>query len=146
MHFSTNPPKPDPTLERRIRLSPATITLVNRIAGGIGMLAGTALIVLAFFAVNRETQLLLGFMGFALLAGGVLVFAVVPLAWTRRLRAEDERYERVMAKLDEIQETLKTLEEKPPHSGVAVADLFGAGMKWYQDYRQGTEKDTDKDA
>jgi hypothetical protein len=81
--------------------------------------------------------------------GGVGFLALGLLAF-RLGQAEartEERHRELLAKLDEIQQALKNLEEKPQKSGIAIADIFGSGLKWYQDYvnrdKEDEEKETD---
>ncbi len=81
--------------------------------------------------------------------GGVGLLALALLAFRlgqAETRAE-ERHRELLTKVDELREALKQLEEKPQKSGVAIADIFGSGMKWYQDYitrnKGGKEKEPD---
>jgi hypothetical protein len=115
--------------------------IYHTILSALLSLVGVALVVLAFFNEPITLQLALGFIGL-----GFLVLSIVPLMTVRRRDQAEERFDRLMAKLGGIHETLKNLEEKPQKSGIAIADLFGSGLKLYQDYVNRDKEDKEKDS
>ena len=116
---------------------------VSRVAAVIAGAALIAFIVVMFLDLSLAVRLTLGVIAIGLAATSL----ALSLA-TRRLQYEEEKYERLMARLDAIHETLKSIEEKPQKQGIAVADIFGSGMQWYKDYlsRAKGEQEQDPDA
>ena len=106
-----------------------TGSLLYRTAAVVLLLTGTAAIVLAFFNEPVALQVALGVIG-----AGLLVLSLVPLNLARLEKKADTRFDELIAKLDEIREELRKLEEKPEKGGIAIADIFSSGMKWYSDY------------
>jgi len=106
-----------------------TTLRIYLLAAIILALAGMGAIISSGFVdtVALRVGLELGGVGF--LALGLLSYRL----GQAEARAE-ERHKELLAKLDEVNEGLKKLEEKPQNSGAAIADVLGVGMKWYQDY------------
>ena len=100
------------------------------------LLAGIAIIILAFLNSPLELQIVFGFIGL-----GFIVLSLVPVGLARREQNKDDKFRQLMTKLDEIKEELHQQEEKQEKSGVAIADIINSGMKFYADY---LNKDTDK--
>ncbi|MCJ7604427.1 MAG: hypothetical protein MUO19_00120 [Dehalococcoidales bacterium] len=108
-----------------------------RIAAAVLLLAGIGIIILAFLNTPVELQIVLGFIGL-----GFIILALVPLKLAQRATEDNEKFGQLMAKLDEIKDEIQKPEEKPAHSGVAIADIINSGMKFYSDY---VSKDKDKE-
>lgn len=107
----------------------STDITLYRIAAAILALAGIGIIVLAFLNTPVELQIVLGFIGL-----GFIVLAMVPLKLSSRATKEDEKFDLLMSKLDEIKEEIHNQEEKQGKGGVAIADIINSGMKFYSDY------------
>ena len=89
------------------------------------VLIGLGIIILSFINPPLQLQIALGLIG--------LGFISLGLAQIKRVQNEnrdEKRFEQIMAKLDEIQEEIKK-EERPKGSGVAVADIITASLKYY---------------
>lgn len=90
--------------------------------------AGICIIILAFFNEPVALQVAM------VLAG--LCFIGLGLTGLRRMqdrRILQENNERIMAKLDEIQQKLGK-EEKKSGSGIAIADVISSGLKYYAEH------------
>jgi hypothetical protein len=87
---------------------------------------GIGLIVLAFFNSPVQLQVALGLAGL-----GFISLALVQVKRARDRKESEERYNQIMAKLEEIQQELK--EREPERSGTAIADIITSSLKYYAD-------------
>ena len=97
---------------------------------------GTGTVVLAFFNSPVQLQIAVGLAGLGFISLGLL-----QLKRTRDTKEYAETLERMHAKLDEIKQALEK-EEKPGGSGVVIADILGAGLKYYNEHMK-KEKDSE---
>jgi len=58
---------------------------------------------------------------------------LVQIKRAQSVKAEEERFNKIIAKLDEIQQELKK-EDQPKGTGVAIADVISSGLKYYSEY------------
>jgi hypothetical protein len=116
-----------------------TTTKIYLLAAIILALAGTGGIVSSGFVDPVAMRVGLELGGVGLLGLGLLAFRL----GQAEARAE-ERHRELLAKLDELKEELKNQEEKPRNSGVAIADIFGTGLKWYSDYVTRNKEEQEK--
>jgi hypothetical protein len=105
-------------------------------AAALLLLAGIGIIIMAFRNTPLEMQIVIGFIGL-----GFVALSSVPLGLARAELKTDERFGQLMAKIDEMNDSIRKGEEKPKKSGVAIADIITSGMKLYSDYKK---KDKDK--
>jgi hypothetical protein len=104
------------------------------ILSGVLAVVGIGVIVLAFFNTPLELQIGMGLVGLGFIALGLFL-----LRRTHDRKLEEERFDRVIARLDEIQEELQ--KEEKPRGGVAIADIINSGLKYYTEHMSGREKD-----
>jgi hypothetical protein len=67
---------------------------------------------------------------------------LVQIKRAQSVKAEEERFNKIIAKLDEIQQELKK-EEQPKETGVAIADVITSGLKYYADQITKSKKEED---
>ena len=106
------------------------------IFGTVVIAIGTCAVVLAFFNSPVQLQIVVGLAGLGFISLGLL-----QLKRARDKKEDAEKLERIYAKLDEIRQLLDK-EEKPGGSGVVIADVLGAGLKYYTEHMN---KDKDKE-
>lgn len=116
-----------------------TTTKIYLLAALILALAGIGGIVSSGFVDSVAARVGLELGGVGLLALALLAFRL----GQAEARAE-ERHRELLAKLDEVKEQIKQQEEKSQKSGIAIADIFGSGLKWYQDYVNREKEDQEK--
>ena len=90
---------------------------------------GLCLIVLALFVSTVALQVVTGLAG--------LGFIGIGLAFIKRARirkTDAERFDRIISRLDAIQQELEKKEEKPRGSGVAIADVISSSLKYYAEH------------
>lgn len=90
---------------------------------------GLCLIVLALFVSIVELQVVTGLAG--------LGFFGMALAYLRHIRdrkTDAEKFDRIISRLDAIQQELEKKEEKPRGSGVAIADVISSSLKYYTEH------------
>ncbi len=64
---------------------------------------------------------------------GFFSLGLVQIKQAQNVEAEEERFNKIIAKLDEIQQELKK-EEQPKGAGVVIADVLSSGLKYYSEY------------
>jgi hypothetical protein len=98
--------------------------------------SGICIIILAFFCEPVPLQV-------AMVVAG-LCFISLGLTGLKRIQdrnRQEENNERLMAKLDEIQQEL-CKEEGKSNSGIAIADVISSGLKYYAEHMN--KKDSDE--
>jgi len=106
------------------------------ILGAVLIAIGTCAVVLAFFNSPVQLQIAVGLAGLGFISLGLL-----QLKGAQGKKGNAEKFERIYAKLDEIQQALEK-EEKPGGTGVAIADILSSGLKYYTEH---INKDKDKE-
>ena len=91
------------------------------------MLIGLGMVVLAFINSPIQLQIALGLIGL-----GFITFGLVQVKRGQNRKKDEERFDIIVTKLDEIQQELKK-EDKPKGTGVAIADVITSGLKYYAD-------------
>ena len=89
------------------------------------ILIGFTTIILAAFNSPWQLQIALGLIG--------LGFVALGLVYVKRAQNEkinEKRFDQIIVKLDEIQQELKK-EDQPKGTGVVIADVLTAGLKYY---------------
>jgi len=89
------------------------------------ILIGLTTIVLAVLSSPWQLQVALGLIGLGFIASG--------LACVKRAQNEDineKRFDQIIVKLDGIHQELQK-EEQPKGTGVVIADVLTAGLKYY---------------
>ncbi len=96
-----------------------------RLFSAVMILIGFTTIILAVFNSPWQLQIALGLIGLGFIALG--------LVYVKRAQNEnidEQRFNQIIARLDEIQEEIKK-EERPKGTGVAIADVITSGLKYY---------------
>ncbi|MFC1847504.1 hypothetical protein ACFLW5_01655 [Chloroflexota bacterium] len=107
---------------------------------GIGiMLVGLGMVVMAFINSPLQLQMAMWIVGL-----GFFLLGLVQIKRAHNVKAEEERFNQIIAKLDEIQQELKK-DEQTKGTGVAIADAISSGLKYYSEYitRQKKEEDNE---
>ena len=89
---------------------------------------GLGMIVLAFINSPIQLQIALGLTGL-----GFISLGLVQIKRAQNENRDEERFDQIMNKLDEIQQELEK-EEKPEGKGIAIADVITSGLKYYAEY------------
>ncbi len=95
--------------------------------GIVMMLIGLGMVVMAFINSPLQLQIAMWIIGL-----GFFSLGLVQIKRAQSVKAEEERFNKIIAKLDEIQQELKK-EEQPKGTGVAIADVITSGLKYYAD-------------
>jgi hypothetical protein len=88
---------------------------------------GLGIIILAFLNSPMQLQIALGLIGL-----GFITFGLVQVKRGQDRKKNEERFDMIVTKLDEIQQELKK-EDQPKGTGVAIADVITSGLKYYAD-------------
>jgi len=96
--------------------------------GIVMMLIGLGMVVMAFINSPLQLQIAVGISGL-----GFLSLGLVQIKRAQNAKAEEERFNKIIAKLDEIQQELKE-EEQTKGTGVVIADAISSGLKYYSEY------------
>jgi len=95
--------------------------------GIIMMLIGLGIVVMAFINSPLQLQIAMWIIGL-----GFFSLGLVQIKRVQSLKSEEERYNKIIAKLDEIQQELKK-GEQTKGTGVVIADVITSGLKYYAD-------------
>ena len=101
------------------------IGAAQQILAAVLLVIGAGLIALAFLTSPVEVQTAAGLGGL-----GFLALALLQVKHIRDRKRDEERLERILAALGEIQEKLSEEPEKPR---TAIADVLASGLKLYAD-------------
>jgi len=108
-----------------------------RLFSAVMILIGLATIILAVFNSPWQLQSALGLIGLGFIASGI-----VYIKRAQDEKTDEQRFNQIIARLDEIQEEIKK-EEHPKGTGVAIADVITSGLKYYAEHmnRQNKEEE-----
>ena len=91
------------------------------------ILVGLGLIITAFIDAPLHLQI-----ASALVGLGFICLGLIQVKRAREIMRNEERFEQIMTKLDQIQQELE--KEDQPRGGIAVADLISSGLKYYTEH------------
>ena len=103
------------------------------------ILIGFTTIILAVFNSPWQLQIALGLIGL-----GFISLGLVQLKRAQNENMDEQRFNEIIAKLDEIQQELKK-EEQTKGTGVAIADVISSGLKYYSEYITKQKKEEDNE-
>ena len=103
------------------------------------MLIGLGIVVMAFINSPLQLQIAMWIIGL-----GFFSLGLVQIKRARSVKAEEERYNKIIAKLDEIQQELKK-GEQTRGTGVVIADVLSSGLKYYSEYITKQKKEEDNE-
>ncbi|MFC1984836.1 hypothetical protein ACFLT4_07415 [Chloroflexota bacterium] len=107
--------------------------------GIVMMLIGLGMVVIAFINSPLELQIAMWIIGL-----GFFSLGLVQIKQAQNVKAEEERFNKLVAKLDEIQQELKK-EEQTKGTGVAISDVISSGLKYYSEYMTKQKKEEDNE-
>jgi hypothetical protein len=107
--------------------------------GIVMMLIGLGMVVMAFINSPLQLQIAMWIIGL-----GFFSLGLVQIKRAQSVKAEEERFNKIIAKLDEIQQELKK-EEQTKGTGVAIADVISSGLKYYSEYITKQKKEEDNE-
>jgi hypothetical protein len=103
------------------------------------MLIGLGVIVMAFINSPLPLQIAMWISGL-----GFFSLGLVQIKRAQDTKAEEERFNRIITKLDEIQQELEK-EEQTKGSGIVIADALSSGLKYYADYLAKQKKEEENE-
>ena len=89
--------------------------------GIVMMLTGLGMVVMAFMNSPIQLQIALGLIGL-----GFITLGLVQVKRGQDRKKNEERFDLIVTKLDEIQKELKK-EDQPKGTGVTIADVISSG-------------------
>ena len=100
---------------------------------------GLGIVILAFMNSPIQLQIALGLLGLGFITSGL-----VQVKREQNRKINEERFDIIVTKLDEIQQELKK-QDQPKGAGVVIADVLSSGLKYYSEYitRQKKEEDNE---
>ena len=107
--------------------------------GIVMMLIALGMVVMAFFNSPLQLQIAMWIIGL-----GFLSLGLVQIKRVQNVKAEEERFNKIIAKLDEIQQELKK-EEQTKGTGVAIADVISSSLKYYSEYMTKEKKEEENE-
>ena len=102
------------------------------------VMIGLVAVASAIFS-RMEFQVALALAGAAFICYGIVQYGKV-----LERQKNEERYQQLMAKLEQIRQGLEK-EEQPKGSGVAIADVISSGLKYYAEHIARPKKEEEND-
>ncbi|MFC1971461.1 hypothetical protein ACFLV0_06025 [Chloroflexota bacterium] len=103
------------------------------------VLIGLGMVVMAFINSPLQLQIVMWMIGF-----GFFSLGLVQLKRLQDEKRYKERFDEIMAKLDEIQQELKQ-EDQSKGKGVVIADVISSGLKYYAENMTKQQKEEDSE-
>jgi uncharacterized membrane protein len=103
------------------------------------MVLGLVLVILIAFSSNPELKFTLALAGIAIILSGFIQIMQV-----QDNKLEDERYRKIMEKLEKIEKDIESLEQ-PKSSGAVIADVISSGLKYYAEHMAEPKKEDKND-
>ena len=100
---------------------------------------GLGIIILAFINSPIQLQIVLGLIGL-----GFITFGLVQVKRGQDRKINEERFDILVVRLDEIQQELKK-EDQSKGTGVAIADVITSGLKYYADQIAQSKEEEDNE-
>lgn len=110
-----------------------------RLFSAVMILTGFMTIILAVINSPWQLQIALGLIGL-----GFIALGLVYVKRAQNENIEEQRFNRIMARLDEIQGEIKNAEQSKG-TGVAIADVLSSGLKYYSEYITKQKKEEDNE-
>ena len=107
--------------------------------GIVVMLIGLGIVIIAFINSPLQLQIAMWIIGL-----GFFLLGLVQIKRAHSAKAEEERFNKIIAKLDEIQQELEK-EDQSKGTGVVVADILSSGLKYYSEYITKQKKEEDNE-
>ncbi len=103
------------------------------------MFLGLVIVITAVITSMLELKIALALAGAAFIASGL-----IQLGQAKGKEQEDERFKKMMDKLEKIEKELEKVEQ-PKATGVAIADVISSGLKYYTEYMTKPKKTEEND-
>jgi len=100
---------------------------------------GIVVFILSFFINNFELQIAL-----SIAAVGLIVSGIAQLGQGQEKKEDEKKHQDIITKLEEIKGALEKKEEAKG-SGVVIADVIGAGLKYYAEQMTKPDKEEKKE-
>ncbi len=107
--------------------------------GIVMIVIGLGIIILAFMNSPMQLQIALGLIGL-----GFITLGLVQMKRGQDRKKNEERFDIIVTKLDEIRQELKK-EDQPKGTGVVIADVISSGLKYYSEYITKQKKEEDNE-
>ena len=111
----------------------AIVSVSYWVFGTVMIVSGLGIIILAFMNSPLQLQIVFGLIGL-----GFIVSGLVQVKRMQDEKRDKERFDEIIAKLDEIQQELK--KEGQP-KGTAIADVITSGLKYYAEHMTKQQKE-----
>ncbi len=108
-----------------MRFLESIVNVSYRLYSVVMIVIGLGIIILAFMNSPIQLQVVLGLIGL-----GFITLGLVQVKRGRDRKIDEERFDIIATKLEEIQQELKK-EDQPKEAGVAIADVISFGLKYY---------------
>ena len=107
--------------------------------GIVMMLIGLGIVIMAFVNSPLPLQIAMWIIGLVFFSLGL-----VQIKRAQNEKADVERFNKIITKLDEIQQELNK-EDQAKGSGIVIADAISSGLKYYSEYltKQKREEDSE---
>ncbi len=103
--------------------------------GIVMMLIGLGMVVMAFINSPLQLQIAMWIIGL-----GFFSLGLVQIKRAQSVKTEEERFNKIIAKLDEIQQKLEK-EDQSKGTGIAIADVLTSTWKYYADQINKSKKE-----
>ena len=103
------------------------------------ILVGLGLVITAFIDAPLQLQI-----ASALVGLGFICLGLIQVKRAREIMRNEERFEQIMTKLDQIQQELEK-EDEPKGTGVVIADVLASGLKYYTEHMSKPKKEEEND-
>ena len=111
-----------------MRFLESIINISYWVNSAVMIVIGFGIIILALMNSPIQLQIALGLIGL-----GFITLGLVQVKRGQDKRLDEERFEVIVTKLNEIQQEL-TKGDQPRGTGVVIADVLSSGLKYYSDY------------
>jgi hypothetical protein len=122
-----------------MRFLKSIVNISYWLCSAVMIVVGIGIIILAFMNSPLQLQIALGLIGLGLIASGL-----VQVKRGQDRRINEERFDIIVTKLDEIQQELKK-DDQPNVTGAIIADVISSGSKSYSEYITKQKKEEDND-
>ena len=122
-----------------MRFLKSIVNVSYRLYSAVMIVIGLGIIILAFMNSPLQLQIALGLIGL-----GSITLGLVQVKRGQERKINGERFDIIVAKLDEIQQELKK-EDQPKGTGVAIADVITSSLKYYAEYITKQKKEEDNE-
>ena len=125
--------------KEQMRFLKSIVNISYWLCSAVMIVIGIGIIILAFMNSPLQLQIALGLIGLGLIASGL-----VQVKRGQDRKINEERFDIIVTKLDEIQQELKK-DDQPNVTGAIIADVISSGLKSYSEYITKQKKEEDNE-